>query len=146
MTTLNRDQILEANDLTLESVDVPEWGGSVMVRAMTGADRDAFDASNVKEVDGKLVSDYTNLCVKLVARTIVDEAGNRIFSDDDMSALGRKSAAALDRVYRVAQRLNMVGAQGAAEAGKNSASGQSSDSGTDSPATSENPSGSASAT
>ena len=45
--TLTKDQILEANDLQSESVTVPEWGGDVLVRTMTGADRDAFEASMI---------------------------------------------------------------------------------------------------
>lgn len=134
--TLTRDAILEANDTIMEPVEVPEWGGSVMVRAMTGVDRDAFDASMVKfGPDGKGVTDLSNMRVKLLSRTIVDEAGNRIFTDADMEALGRKSAAALERVYQVAQRLNLVGAAGTEAAAKNSASGQSSDSGINSPDT-----------
>jgi hypothetical protein len=143
---LNKDQILEADDLQMEPVDVPEWGGSVMVRTMTGSDRDAFDESLVPVgEDGNRHSDTTNIRVKLLTRAIVDEAGNRMFSAADMEALGRKSSVAIERVYAVAQRLNYVGAQAEAAAAKNSASGQSSDSGTASPDTSASPSESVSA-
>jgi hypothetical protein len=47
-----------------------------------------------------------NIRAKLVALTVVDEDGNRIFSDEDAEALGKKSAAALDRIFAVAQRLS----------------------------------------
>ena len=34
---LTREQILEADDLPTESLDVPEWGGEVLIRALNGA-------------------------------------------------------------------------------------------------------------
>lgn len=102
---LSKQQILEANDLKREKVTVKEWGGDVFVRAMTGTERDGFDQSLV--VDGK--TDLINARAKLVARCIVDEAGELVFSDQDIEALGRKSARALERVSRVAQRLNGLG-------------------------------------
>ena len=44
---LTRDAILQATDLTFEDVAVPEWGGVVRVRGLTGTERDAFEASVV---------------------------------------------------------------------------------------------------
>jgi hypothetical protein len=48
MKSLTKDEILEAADLSTKAVDVPEWGGSVNVRTMTGADRDAFENTLVE--------------------------------------------------------------------------------------------------
>jgi hypothetical protein len=45
----------------------------------------------------------------------VDEAGQPLFGPDEVGLLGAKSGVALDRVYRVAERLNDLGA-GAVEA------------------------------
>jgi hypothetical protein len=42
--TLTRDSILNAKDLKKELVKVPEWGGEVYVRCMTGSERDAFES------------------------------------------------------------------------------------------------------
>lgn len=103
---LTKDQILQANDLPFEDVEVPEWGGKVRVRALTGAERDAFEASIVVRKGNRAELNPVNMRAKLVALTIVDENGNRIFSDSDIEALGRKSASALDRVFQVAQRLS----------------------------------------
>lgn len=126
---LNKDQILEANDLKTEEVEVAEWGGSVIVRTMTGTDRDAFENTLVKEDDsGKVVRDMDNMRVKLLAMTIVDDAGNRLFESADIAMLGRKSSAAIERVYAVAARLNGIGAAAEAEAAKNSEAAPSGDS------------------
>lgn len=99
---LSRASILAADDLKREEVDVPEWGGTVYIAAMTGAMRDAWEASLAP--GGKL--DIGNIRARLVAYAAVDEAGARLFGDADAEALGRKSAAALDRCAKVAQRLN----------------------------------------
>jgi hypothetical protein len=118
---LTRDQILEASDLKTEAVDVPEWNGRVLVRTMTGADRDAFDASMMTVgADGKRSTDITNMRAKLVAMTAVDESGNRLFTANDVVILATKSAAALERVADAAQRLNGIGAKAEEEAAKNS--------------------------
>jgi hypothetical protein len=43
--------------------------------------------------------------------TLCDATGNRLFEDAEITALGRKSALALDRVFAVAQRLNGIGVE-----------------------------------
>lgn len=110
---LTKEQILLSDDLPQEPVQVPEWGGEVQVRTMTGTDRDAFEASLIGK-DGRL----ENVRARLVSLTLCDEAGVRLFSDGDIDALGQKSAKALDRVFTVAQRLNGIGTD-QVEASKN---------------------------
>lgn len=105
MSLLSRSTILETKDLNSEDVPVPEWGGTVRVRALTGEERDAFEIQLAGDGDKKK-RDLNNLRAKLVARSVVDEAGARIFTDDDVHKLGLKSAAALDTVFTVAQRLS----------------------------------------
>lgn len=105
--TLNRDEIVAISDIKTEHVDVPEWGGTVALRELTGAERDAFEAQMVKVVDGRREADMANLRAKLVAACLVDgETGDRLFDDKTIHQLGNKSAAALDRLFRVAQRMN----------------------------------------
>lgn len=107
---LGKSDILAASDLERELVEVPEWGGSVYVSSMSGLERDAFEASSIElreDAKGKTTAHpvLANMRAKLCARTIVDEAGERLFDDAEIEELGRKSAKALDRVYEVAQRL-----------------------------------------
>jgi len=103
MSMLTREAILAADDLKREEVQVPEWGGAVCVTTMTGAGRDAWEQSLV---GAKGAVNITNVRARLVAYTVVDAEGQRLFTDADAEALGRKSAAALDRCAKVAQRLN----------------------------------------
>lgn len=106
MALLTRDAILQAQDLPTERVVVPEWNGEVLVRALTGAERDTFEQSIVEQRGKSTRMNLQNLRAKLVALTVVDEEGKRLFSDEDAKLLGQKSAAALNRIFEVAQRLS----------------------------------------
>lgn len=132
MAILNREDILKAQDLVTEEVEVPEWGGSVFIRTMTGAERNAFELEVVPGVaDGSNRMDVLNMREKLLVKVIVDDKGQRLFTDKDIKALGEKSAAALDRLFEVAQRLNRLSARDVEELEKNSVIAQNGGSGSD---------------
>jgi hypothetical protein len=102
MEELSVDAILAADDRVIEAVPVPEWGGMVYVKSMTGTERDAFEQSMRR--NGEL--DLTNARAKLLVRTIVNQGGTQKFSDAQAPALGKKNAAVLSRLYDVAARLS----------------------------------------
>jgi hypothetical protein len=106
MSLLSRESILAAEDRPFEDVSVPEWGGEVRVRGLSGRERDEFETSLYKNKGGKQVENLTNLRARLVALSIVDEHNKRVFADTDVNLLGAKSAAALERVFKAAQRIN----------------------------------------
>jgi hypothetical protein len=122
MAILSRDQIFKASDLVTRTVAVPEWGGSVSVRALTGTERDAFEAAFIR-FDGKgnkLAPNLRNIRARLVAMSVVDENGNRMFADNDVDALSSKSASALQRVFEAAQELSGLSNSDVEEMAKNS--------------------------
>jgi hypothetical protein len=47
-----------------------------------------------------------NFRARFVASCIVDEDGNRLFSDKDLVSLGRKSSAPISRLFDVCRELN----------------------------------------
>lgn len=111
---LKRDDILRADDLRYVDVEVPEWGGVVRVRTLTGTERSQYQASVFEfGADGKSVRyvlEYADL--KLAALSLVDpETGERMFSLEEIEVLGRKSAQALDRVVEAARRLSALTAR-----------------------------------
>ena len=109
MTLLNRESILQADDLPKELVDVPEWGGAVYVRSLTGAERDRFESGMIEQRGKNQKMNLSNIRAKLAALTVCDEEGKRIFSSADIDELSKKSAAALDRIFAVARRLSGLG-------------------------------------
>lgn len=122
MTLLSKAQILQATDLPTEDVEVPEWGGTVRVRAFSGAARDAFEQAMLKtDAAGKRSTDFSNMRARLVAMCLIDvETGERMFEDHEVALLGAKSAAALERVFSACQRLNGMSADAVEGAAKNS--------------------------
>lgn len=104
--TLDRASILSANDLKTIDVEVPEWGGSVRVRALTGTARDMLGRSLVG-ADGK--PDPTHYNIKLVALSLVGENGHPLFTLDDVQALGDKAAPVIDRLASEIEKLNHLG-------------------------------------
>ena len=120
MKALTREDILNCEDIKIEVVNVPEWGGCVSVKAMTGQERDAFEASIV-EVRGTAQSfKLENIRSKLVSKTVVDpETKKPLFTVGDIEALGKKSAAALDRIFSVSQKLSKITSADVEELAKN---------------------------
>lgn len=120
MAYLSRDAILGASDLDTEEVEVPEWGGTVLVRGLSGNERDKLEESITK--NGKVSLD--SFSAKLAAASIVDDNGDRMFSQSDVKKLGQKSARALNRVQAAAQRLSRISDEDVAELAGNSEPGQ----------------------
>jgi len=126
---LTRDEILAADDIAFETVEVPEWGkkadGSpkkVRIKCMTSTERDAWENSLIVNDGGKKGQRVSMLDVraKLLTLTIVDVAGNPQFTLMDVETLGRKSAAAADRVFEVSKKLSRVSDEDVEEIIKNS--------------------------
>lgn len=113
---LTRDAILNAQDLKTQDVDVPEWQGTVRVRMLTGAERDAMSKAMLG-ADGKVdAADYRE---RMVAACVVGEDGAQLFTADDVQALAKKSAIALQRVFAAADKLNSIGPAAVEAAEKN---------------------------
>ncbi|HMA26085.1 MAG: hypothetical protein ACM33U_09085 [Solirubrobacterales bacterium] len=108
MSLLTRDQILIERERATVDVDVPEWGGTVRVREMSGKERDHWEASVVQVVGRQQRLRLENLRARLVAMTAVDEMGNLLFSEKDVQALGQQSAAALERVFDASRKLSRL--------------------------------------
>lgn len=100
--------ILKIDDLPREAVEVPEWGVTVYVRAMTGSERDQYEAGLIENKDMPLKEKLRNMRANLVVLCTVDENGARVFDDADVDAVGAKSAEALNRIVEVAQKSNAL--------------------------------------
>ena len=134
---LTREAILAADDRSTEDIAVPEWGGTVRIRTLSGTDRERYITRmyRLKPNDvGGVVVDQVNIegaNVRLVALSIVDADGEPMFSESDVVALGQKSAPALDRVFQAATRLSRLSASieqvtADLKAGQNDSSGSGS--------------------
>jgi len=111
-------------------VEMPEWGDGVVVgvRSLSGYDRDKFEADVNRRGNMKL----DNFRARFAALVLADDDGKPLFNwrnGEDVEALGRKSACALDRVMTVGMKLNGFSAEDIDDMEKNSGTAQSGDSG-----------------
>jgi len=102
---LTRDDILNAPDIQKELVSVPGWGGEVWVKAISGTELSHFQSSMLVYHGQSTRANLENIHAKLVSLACVDENGQRLFTEKDIPALGKKSAECLNLVFTVAQRL-----------------------------------------
>lgn len=134
MKLLNFDDILAKQDKDFEDVEIPEWGGTVRIAAMSGTDRDRWELSMMQADDkserGFRVNFDAYSRVRLVALCLVDDNFERVFvTDEQVKALGQKSGAVMDRLYGIAQRVNGLSDEDIEDLEKNSETAQNGDSG-----------------
>lgn len=108
---LDRDQIVKSDDLKVEIVDVPEWGGKVRIRELRAWEREQFEkriASTGGANAGQIAKTLGNLRATLVAQCLVDNENQRLFSDVDVKALNEKSSSVIIRLFGICSRLSGI--------------------------------------
>jgi hypothetical protein len=96
---LDRKSILAADDVRKEKFPVPEWGGDVFLRVLTGTDRDRFEESYSEQ---KMKA----FRIRFLLLALCDEAGKRLFGDDESEILGDKSSVVINRLFEAGWKLN----------------------------------------
>jgi hypothetical protein len=100
MAILSKEQILAASDLKRVTVAMPEWGGEVILQEMTLEQRLSFEQA--------LDPEGNNMRCAIVAFCAVNEAGELLFTLEDVQALAKKNGKAIIRLSSKAIRLNRV--------------------------------------
>jgi hypothetical protein len=96
---LDRKSILAADDVRKEKIAVPEWGGDVFLRVLTGTDRDRFEESYSEQ---KMKA----FRIRFLILALCDETGQRLFADDEGDVLGKKSSVVINRLFEAGWKLN----------------------------------------
>lgn len=108
MGALKLEDVLTADDCTVNSVNCPEWGGSVFLKTLSGSARDRIDATFMGHDNDPDKLDGMRATV--VALSWCDENGSgEHVTRDDIETLSEKSGAALDRCYDVCVKLSGLG-------------------------------------
>lgn len=91
-------RVLENVEVRTKTVPVPELGGSVVVREMSGSLRNLFEAT-IAQIqaggDSKLLDKMTT---RLAAECVLDDDGSRLFDDRSVKMLFIKKPSALFRL------------------------------------------------
>jgi hypothetical protein len=109
------DRIKAADDLTEETVIVPEWDVTVVVKSMTGKAR-AMLFKRAAQPDGTM--DFEALYPAILIGCCFDpESGEPVFTDADAEWLNDKSAGPVERLAQVGMQLSGL-QKDAVDAGK----------------------------
>lgn len=103
---LSKQKILIADDLSTEIMDIPEWGGQIKIKEMTGSERDMLEQSTYTQKGDDFQMNLKDIRARLCAICIIDENNERLFEDSDIQELSKKSSKVLDRIFEVCQRIN----------------------------------------
>lgn len=110
MSLLSKDQILASDRKKTIDVTVKEWGGAVRLQELSASDRDMWESEsfvlNAEGTGAKFNPKHAR--ARLVVRCIVDAQGKRMFSDDEVAAVGSLSAATVQRLFNAARKLNAI--------------------------------------
>lgn len=104
---LDKVRILAAADFREEVVDVPEWGGSIRLRGLSGAERAWCEKIRDDQQSGKPSPVSYNAA--LVASGAISESGAALFNRQEAAALSGKSYDVLDRLaFKVLELSGMT--------------------------------------
>jgi len=108
VTSIIRQQIIEADDIQVEPLFVPEWGVTIEVRGMNGHARAKYMEDFRDPESGRI--NYPALYpIAIIECSYDPDTGERIFEPGDQDIINTKSGKALERVASVVMRLSGMG-------------------------------------
>ncbi len=110
-TVLTREQILGASNAPVE-LEIPEWGGVVMIRPLTVGSRTRVMAESKGKGDAK---ETETLSLRAFVECVVEPE----FTAEDYGALKQVNAKAMDRVVKMVLELSGIDVEAVADARKN---------------------------
>lgn len=112
MDVLTREQILEAaRNAKIERarLTVPELGGDIYVRGMSGKERDKFEEGlRIRKGKRSGQTDLRNFRATFAVKVVVNEQGERLLNDspEDVELFGKLPAGVLDRIIAKCTELS----------------------------------------
>jgi hypothetical protein len=98
---LTADQILAAEDIATDDIEVPEWGGTVRVKGLTV--HDLNEANRLATVAGEVDAE------KITCMVLVFGCVEPRFTPDQVGLIAQKSAAVVNRLGGAIFRLSGIG-------------------------------------
>lgn len=106
MKVLSKQDIISVNDDELVEYEIEEWGGSVLLSAMSVGERLALDEKFCDE-SGKFKNyNDPNLIYTLLTTCIKDEEGATLFGMDEIGFLKEKNSKVIHKLFYEIMKLN----------------------------------------
>jgi hypothetical protein len=103
---IGRDSFLSQKPTRTREVDIPEWGGIVRVKALSGAERDAIEQKQFDQGRRSTRVTVAGFRARLVVFGVIDEEGNRIFNESDLPAINEMDGSVIDRIATAVSELS----------------------------------------
>jgi hypothetical protein len=120
---LSIKDIKNADDLQTESIYIQEWGGDVILRSLTGGERDKYEKSmfTYKPNGEPKEMNLLHARARLLALSMIDADGNRLFTDSpaDIAILESKSSLITGDLYEKAAELSKLNPEAIEQTEKN---------------------------
>jgi hypothetical protein len=99
---LNKHKIFAADDMRYTEVDMTaEWGDKLRIKTMSIEEQLQYEKIKETENAGDIVLQMVLVCC-------VDQDGKRLFENDDVKELQKKSTAAVFKVFNACIELNSL--------------------------------------
>ncbi len=107
---LTADLIFSTDDMKIEKVYVPEWNqggrkGYVYIKQASAREQDKFEQDSRGKNGGP---NLMHMRARLVATSLVNAKGEKLFNDEQVIKLSNKSGAVLNRLIDKITALNHV--------------------------------------
>lgn len=117
---LSREDILTADDGSQKRIEVKKWGGDVYIKSFTVAERAKFETSVMGDDGQPDATMVLGLFERAIVLGVVNEAGESLFTEAHIGALGKKDATTLRAVAQEVLDFNGIGEDKAKKIAKNS--------------------------
>jgi len=107
-----RDRILNSQDLERAELDIPEWGGQVFYRELTGIERDELTDLYIEaQVTDPATGTVKQLLpkhykAKICIMGVIDEDGSNVFTKEHLERVAAKSARCIDTVSSAITKIS----------------------------------------
>ena len=99
-------------------VEVQAWGQTLYMQPMSGTDRDSYDMELHRAKDEK--RELENWRARYVVRCLFDAQGQRVFTNEQAEALGKKNSETIRRLFDLASDASKTGGNALEQEAKNS--------------------------
>lgn len=103
MSLLSKENIIAADDIAYEYVDVPEWGGKVKIYAMSLAQHIEYEKLSTKGKDNPINGEQI---VFVLSQALRNEDGSRLFTEEEAKLLLNKNTRVVSRLFAKCAELS----------------------------------------
>lgn len=108
MGYLSRNDVLQAEDFETMPVEVPEWGGTLLVRELSADEVEEIGFGQMDAKGNRDLRRAKGLRMKVISWAAIAEDGSRLFHKGDVEKLATKSSRPIGRVFDAIQRLSGI--------------------------------------